>query len=131
MNLDLSTGKISLILCPTDLRSGFNRLSAMALKYLSIDVSKGNDWVVFVSKRRNIAKIIHSDDKGSLMISRKLHTGCYQRLMADADGAASRALTKDKCNCRLFRIYPFLQQIVMILSTLIQRDSLSIANRAG
>ena len=96
MNLDLSTGKISLILCPTDLRSGFNRLSAMALKYLSIDVSKGNDWVVFVSKRRNIAKIIHSDDKGSLMISRKLHTGCYQRLMADADGAASRALTKDK-----------------------------------
>ncbi len=58
MNLDLSTGKISLILCPTDLRSGFNRLSAMALKYLSIDVSKGNDWVVFVSKRRNIAKII-------------------------------------------------------------------------
>ena len=62
MNLDLSTGKISLILCPTDLRSGFNRLSAMALKYLSIDVSKGNDWVVFVSKRRNIAKIIHSVD---------------------------------------------------------------------
>lgn len=34
-------------------------------------------------------------------------------------------------NCRLFGIYPFLQQIVMILSTLIQRDSLSIANRAG
>ena len=34
-------------------------------------------------------------------------------------------------NCRLFGIYLFLQQIVMILSTLIQRDSLSIANRAG
>ena len=40
-------------------------------------------------------------------------------------------LGTNKGNCRLFGIYPFLQQIVMILSTLIQRDSLSIANRAG
>ena len=40
-------------------------------------------------------------------------------------------LNMKKGNCRLFGIYPFLQQIVMILSTLIQRDILSIANRAG
>ena len=95
MNLDLSTGKISLVLCPTDLRCGFDRLSAMAIKYLNIDISKNDDWVVFVSKTRRVAKIIHSDDSGGLMIVRRLHRGCYQRLMSEASTPASKQLTKE------------------------------------
>ena len=68
MDLDFSKGKINLVLCPTDLRYGYNKLSLLAQTTLGINVAQGNDWVIFISTRRNIAKIIHSDDTGTLLI---------------------------------------------------------------
>lgn len=61
--LDLTKGKITLVLVPWDLRAGYYKLSQTAKNSLRIDVEEGNDWVVFISKHRNFAKIIHSDTK--------------------------------------------------------------------
>ena len=47
--IDFDKGNITLVLVPSDLRAGFDKLSAIALSRLNIDVSKGNDWVVFIS----------------------------------------------------------------------------------
>ncbi len=96
MHIDFSSGKVSLVLVKTDMRSGFDRLAGMASSYLGIDVMQGNDWVVFISKRGHLAKIIHADEKGSLLISRKLHQGCFQRLMSKITGPAVKSLSKDE-----------------------------------
>ena len=42
------------------------------------------------------AKIIHADEKGSVLITRKLNIGCYQTLMAKATGPALKTLSKDE-----------------------------------
>ena len=79
MDIDLSKGNSTLVVAPTDLRYGYYSLAKVANEYLKIDVTKGNDWVVFVSKqKRCIAKIIHCDEHGSLLITRKLHTGRHK-----------------------------------------------------
>ena len=52
--------------------------------------------IVFISKHRNFAKIIHSDAKGNVLISRRLKEGCYQQLLAKATGTATRTLSKDE-----------------------------------
>ena len=96
MHIDFSTGKVSLVLVKTDMRSGFNKLAGLASGYMGIDVMKGNDWVVFISKRGHTAKIIHADEKGSVLITRKLNIGCYQTLMAKATGPALKTLSKDE-----------------------------------
>ena len=59
--LDLGKGQIVLVLVSMDLRAGYYRLAEIARQALNIDVERGNTWVVYVSKRRNFAKIIHSD----------------------------------------------------------------------
>ncbi len=96
MHIDFSSGKVSLVLVKTDMRSGFDRLAGMASQYLGIDVMKGNDWVVFISKSGHMVKIIHADEKGSLLISRKLHQGRFQTLMAKITGPAVKPLSKDE-----------------------------------
>lgn len=75
MDIDLSKGKITLEVAPTDLRYGYYGLAKVANEYLKIDVTKGNEWVVFVSKQRCMAKIIHCDEYGSLLITRKITSG--------------------------------------------------------
>lgn len=92
MELDLSTGRISLVIVPTDLRFGYFRLAKLATEYLHIDVTAGHDWVVFISRTREVAKIIHCDEHGSVMVTRRLHKGRYQRLMERIDGPVSRSL---------------------------------------
>ncbi len=96
MHIDFGSGKVSLVLVRTDMRAGFDRLAGIASGYLGIDVMKGNDWVVFISKRGHMAKIIHADAKGALLISRKLHQGCYQTLMSKITGPAVKSLSKDE-----------------------------------
>ena len=59
--LDISKGKVTLVLVPWDLRAGYYKLAQTAKFTLHIDVEKGRDWVIFISKHRNFAKIIHSD----------------------------------------------------------------------
>ena len=94
--LDLGKGQIVLVLVSMDLRAGYYRLAEIARQALNIDVERGNTWVVYVSKRRNFAKIIHSDTKGNVMITRRLKIGAYQQLLAKATGPATQTLSKDK-----------------------------------
>lgn len=96
MNIDFSQGKVSLVLVKTDMRSGFDRLAGIADQYLGIDVMKGNDWVVFISKRRFTAKIIHADEHGSLLITRKLHQAHFQNLLTKLEGPAVKTLSKEE-----------------------------------
>jgi hypothetical protein len=94
--LDLGKGQIVLVLVSMDLRAGYYRLAEIARQALNIDVERGNTWVVYVSKRRNFAKIIHSDTKGNVMITRRLKIGAYQQLLAKATGPATQTLSKDE-----------------------------------
>lgn len=93
MKIDFSLGKITLVLVPFDLRYGFYRLAQISAELLHIDINKGQDYVVFVSKKRSIAKIIHSDSNGNLLITRKLHHKKFQLLLARANGPAADPLT--------------------------------------
>ena len=96
MKLNFSEGKVTLVLVRQDLRCGYKRLSIVAQAYLGIDLSLGKDWVVFISKRGHIAKIIHHDLKGSILVTRKLDTGCFQKLLCKIQGAAAKSLSKDE-----------------------------------
>lgn len=96
MYIDFSSGKVSLVLVKTDMRSGFDRLAGIASQYLGIDVMKGEDWVVFISKSGHMVKIIHADEKGALLISRKLHQGRFQTLMTKITGPAVKTLSKEE-----------------------------------
>lgn len=96
MHIDFSQGNISLVLVRSDLRYGFYKLANVAQTYLGIDVSAGNDWVVFISRSKHTAKIIHQDEHGSLIITRKLNTGTFQQLLTKVSGPAKRPLTKDE-----------------------------------
>ena len=64
MKIDFTKHKLHLVITPLDMRLGFNRLYEIALVYLHIDVKKGRDLVVFVSKNRKIAKNIGHNHKG-------------------------------------------------------------------
>ena len=70
MKIDFTQHKLHLVITPLDMRLGFNRLYEITLIYLHIDVKKGLDSVVFVSKNRKIAKIIGCDIKGLITQSK-------------------------------------------------------------
>ncbi len=93
MKIDFTQGKITLVVVPFDLRYGYYKLSQVASEYLHIDVNRGQDYVVFISKHRSIAKIIHSDARGNLLITRKLHQNKFQMLLARTEGPATEPLT--------------------------------------
>ena len=89
MKLDFSLGKVTLVICPFDLRAGFYKLATTARDYLNNDVAAGHDYVVFVSRKRHCAKIIYQDKKGSVLITGRLTQGAFQQLT----GAAAKTLT--------------------------------------
>ena len=62
MKIDFADGRVTMVVCPVDCRCGYRRLADIAYKVLNIDVSLGEDYVVFVSKSRGICKIIHCDE---------------------------------------------------------------------
>lgn len=61
--------KITLVLYGQDLRAGFSTLSQISSVCLGIDVHKGEDCVVFISKNRLLCKIIFCDSRGSTLIT--------------------------------------------------------------
>ncbi len=73
MEFDYSQGKVTLVVCPVDMRCGFSKLAQIAETYLHINLHSGNDWVVFISKKRGTAKVIQSDRLGNVMITCKLN----------------------------------------------------------
>lgn len=88
MNFDFEHGEITIVIAPIDMRAGYRRLSAMATSLLGIDVEAGGQFVVFISRRREIAKMIWSDPCGSAVLTRRLHVGRFERFLAEAATAS-------------------------------------------
>lgn len=94
MNLDLSGYRLHLVFSPTDMRSGYRTLSAIASSCLELDVAEGKDCVVFVSARRTLCKAIWADAAGASMLTRHLRSGRFQRFLARADEGAMTTLSR-------------------------------------
>ena len=58
MRVRLSSGRITLVTAPLDLRCGFPRLSAICQNLLGINLLLGRDIVIFISKNRQFVKIV-------------------------------------------------------------------------
>lgn len=93
MQLDFERGRVWLVVVPQDLRAGFFRLAKTTAEYLHLEVTRGEDWVVFISRNGTTAKIIGADARGSVLITRKLHTGRFQQLRARLDAPAAEPLS--------------------------------------
>ena len=61
---------------PTDLRKGFDGLSALVLKELSRDPLSG-DLYLFVSRNRIRAKVLHWDGTGLCVYAKRLEKGKF------------------------------------------------------
>lgn len=92
MNFDFASGRITIIIAPVDLRASYGRLAMIAETLFNIDVSAGGEFVLFISKARQLAKLIWSDERGSSCLTRRLHSGRFEKLMAAAESSA-RQLT--------------------------------------
>lgn len=86
---------VTLVICPFDLRAGFERLSSVARACLDIDVSQGRDCVIFISKDRTLCKMIWADTKGNCTLVRKLQRGRFERFLEKAECPATRPLTPE------------------------------------
>lgn len=93
MKIDFASRKTTLVATPVDGRLGIFGLASIAQYHLGIDISRGEDFVVFVSKRRQICKVIFWDDRGACLISRRLHSGRFARYLMDAEGCAAAPIT--------------------------------------
>lgn len=92
MKLDINELKVTVVVTPVDLRSGYCGLSVLVHATLGINVDKGKDLVVFVSRNRNLAKLIWSDKYGRSLLTRRLHRGRFEAFLARAEGPATQEL---------------------------------------
>jgi hypothetical protein len=80
------------------MRSGYCRLAAIAFGQLNIDVAKGEDFVVFVSRTNKVCKMIWADECGTNLLTRHLHCGRFEQFLARIQDAALKTLTfEDLC----------------------------------
>ena len=93
MNLSFKPGRITLVLGPFDMRCGFRKLALAASALLGIDITKGRDYVVFISKNRKIAKVIWCDNAGAFILNRRLNEGRFQKFVRDAVSTQTRHFT--------------------------------------
>ena len=82
MKINLANYRLHLVLCPIDMRRGFQSLSALADMALSVNVLEGRDCVIFVSKSRSLCKAIWSDDTGSMLVTRQLKNRCFAKTLS-------------------------------------------------
>jgi len=61
---------------PTDMRKGFLGLAALVHHDMGHDLLEG-DLFLFVSKRRNSAKVLMWDGTGLCLFSKRLARGCF------------------------------------------------------
>jgi hypothetical protein len=96
MNGELfASGRIVLITVPVDMRNGVRGLCALLAAW-RINPCAEDVWCVFLSRTRRIAKILHCDDKGILLIDRRLTAGCFRRLTGLSAGKEQRPLTRQQ-----------------------------------
>lgn len=93
MNIRFSGVHVTLVISPTDLRGGFHRLCSLAQDQLGINLSSGKEAVVFLSKTRKICKIVTTDEKGTMLLTRTLHNGRFEELMVRVGRQAKCSLT--------------------------------------
>ena len=87
---------VTLIVCPVDMRSGFDSLARYALSMAQIDVEKGQDIVVFISRNRRLVKAIHADEHGRTLITRRLRTGSFERFLVRKSQRAELGITAEE-----------------------------------
>ncbi len=92
MKIDFSKGKVTLVVCPVDMRCGYEKLSFFAREMMGIDVDRGGQYVVFISRSRKMCKIIFADDRGRTLITRWLHDHRYQLIKTIANTVAAQPL---------------------------------------
>lgn len=93
MKLFAPNKKISLVLAPVDMRSGYLSLAVRAEVDLGIRVDEGRDTVVFLSKKGRICKIIDADRFGCTVLTRRLKGRAFQQLLAKIEGRPVEPLT--------------------------------------
>lgn len=86
-------GRIVFVTKPVDMRCGFKKLSAYAMT-LGLDVKKEPCWLVFMGIARGTLKIIHSDEHGIMVISRRLHVGRFKSLSKRLEMAKTYPLSR-------------------------------------
>ena len=94
MNLELAKERITIVVAPVDMRSGYRKLSLLAKIALDIDVDAGGECVVFISKKRDVCKLIWADERGTALLTRRLHHGRFEQFLVRADGPAVETLTR-------------------------------------
>lgn len=92
MKISFEGRNVTLVATLFDLRSGWSKLSIFARDQLGIDLMRGTDAVIFISRSRQIAKVIMADSCGITLITRKLHVGRFPRLRMAIEGDARIAL---------------------------------------
>ena len=85
MKLDFADYRVTIAIVSVDLRAGYVRLSAIASCIMNIDVDQGRDVVVFMSKNRQLCKVVWSDEYGHTLLNRRLNRGPFQKLLARAE----------------------------------------------
>ena len=55
---DFESRRITLITAPVNMRLGYDRLATKVQAYLGIDLSKAEDYVVFLNRRAKYLRII-------------------------------------------------------------------------
>ncbi len=78
---DLRGKRLTLDLNPCNQNLGIPGLTARALRY-GIDLRKGEDAMIFVSRDRKRLKIVTSDPTGQFLIAKHLDHGGFQRILA-------------------------------------------------
>lgn len=81
MNIHLQDVLVTLVISSTDLRCDYPRLHSIAQEQLGINLNGGNEAVVFISKTRWICKIISSDSRGTMLLTRTLHHCRFAELL--------------------------------------------------
>lgn len=87
------SSRVSLVVTPTDLRGSFQKLCSIAQTMLNIDVMSGGETVVFVSKSAKLCKIITADERGTVLIVRRLNKGTFERIMVKAQDSSAQPLS--------------------------------------
>lgn len=87
---------VSVYVClePTDVRCSFDKLAALVQSIICQNPLSGHLFV-FVSKRRNIIKILFRDRTGYCQYFKRLENGTYPMPVSTADGPRSMPISLD------------------------------------
>ena len=75
----IGVGRVFAHAAPTDLRKGFDGLSALVAEHLGREATSG-DWYLFVSRDRVRAKVLWWDGTGLCVYAKRLEQGRFAAL---------------------------------------------------